>query len=79
MNHLFSLLFVASSTETALVKIHSNNTQAWSERINLKTAIKSLTVDTTENNIYFIKYQENPMIVIRLNAITGTLVSAQSQ
>ena len=57
---------------------NSNNTPAdWIFSVNVQPIMKSLTIDSDEQFVYFGIYK-NPLDVWRLSADTGSVVSAQS-
>ena len=65
------------SSSTAFAKITSNSCQIWSKSISLRIAMKSLEIDKSEKNLYFIILSLGMLTVGRLKTSDGTLVDAQ--
>ena len=77
--YLMYLLY-SSSYATVIRKISSSGTQSWIFAIALRPGIKSLVVDSFEQNVYFISGSgNNYSIVTRINANTGSIVDSQNQ
>ena len=77
---LYFMYYLSSAAATAFVKLNSDGTKAWSKSASFRTFIRSLTVDNTENSVYFIKNSGNIILIVgRLKASDGTLIDAQSQ
>ena len=74
----YSYSLYLSSYYTAIRKINQDGSLAWMAALSIIPIQKSLTVDALEQYVY-VSYSNNPLIVIRLAASTGSIVDAQSQ
>ena len=72
--------FYTYTQTTSIRKISSSGTQSWIFAIPLNPGIKSLAVDSLEQNVYFISGYGNIFsIVTRINTNTGSIVDSQNQ
>ena len=71
-------LFVNPSSTTAIRKINSDDSLAWMAAVTFQPMYKTLSIDSTEQNIYFAQYN-NPILVVQLLSTTGAIVSARTQ
>ena len=62
---------------TAIRKINQDGSLAWMAVLSITPTHKSLAVDTLELYVY-VSYANNPLIVVRLGASTGSIVDAQN-
>ena len=72
-NSLYYLYFVAP-LGTVVRKVNVSGSQTWVASFAFSPITKSLTVDATEQSVYFASF-ENPVVVIKLAASTGAIVS----
>ena len=70
------LLYVGSYS-AAIRKINQDGSLAWMAALSLTPNQKSLAVDALEQNVY-VNYSNYPLIIVRLEASTGSIVDAQS-
>ena len=71
-------LFVNTPSTTAIRKINSDNSLAWMTAVTFQPMYKTLSIDSTEQNIYFAQYS-NPILVVQLLSTTGAIVSSRTQ
>ena len=77
-NSLYYLyILYIGSYHTAIRKINQDGSLAWMAAYSFNLIQKSLAVDTSEHYA-FVSYSNNPLIVVRLEASTGSIVDAQS-
>ena len=65
------------SYSAAIRKINQDGSLAWMAALSLTPNQKSLAVDALEQNVY-VNYSNYPLIIVRLEASTGSIVDAQS-
>ena len=76
---LFLLFWLSTLTQsTTIRRIKTDDTLVWMMTVSLNPNIKSLAVDSSEQNVYFSSWS-NPINVVRLQANDGSFVSAQTQ
>ena len=66
-----------SPLSVVVARVNKDGTMAWTSSITTDIAMKSLSVDDLEQNVYYVKWV-TPTIVIRLRTSNGSFVSAQS-
>ena len=70
-------VYTGSSYNTGIRKINQDGSLAWMAALSFNPIQKSLAVDALELYAY-VSYANNPLIVVRLGASTGSIVDAQS-
>ena len=74
-NSLYFLYRVSFPNENAVVrKVDSSGSLTWMVSIAFTLVMKSLTVEAAEQNLYII-HSANPMVVVRMAASDGSIVS----
>ena len=74
----YSYSLYLSSYVTAIRKINQDGSLAWMAALSFNPIMKSLAVDALELYAY-VSYLNYPLIVVRLEASTGSIVDSQSQ
>ena len=69
---------VNTPDDWAIRKTNPDGSLAWMAVLSLIPIVKSLSVDTLEQNVYAARLS-NPLDVVRLGASTGSIVDAQTQ
>ena len=75
---LFLLFWLSTPIQSTIRRIKTDDTLVWMMTVSLNPNIKSLAVDSSEQNVYFSSWS-NPINVVKLQAKDGLFVSAQAQ
>ena len=75
---LYLLFLLSTPIQSTIRRIKTDDTLVWMVTVSLDPNIKSLAVDSSEQNVYFSSWS-NPINVVRLQAKDGSFVSAQAQ
>lgn len=73
-NSLYYSLEINSPKGTVIRRVNADGTQNWLVSFAFESIIKSLSIDSTEQNVYFWS-RTNPIVVLRLSASNGAIVS----
>ena len=76
-NSIYILYYETSPDTTVVRRINSDDSVSWMTAISFTPAMQSLSVDSTETNIYFAG-NTNPLYVSRLLASSGSIVDVQT-
>ena len=76
-NGLYYLYRIASNEAAVVRKMDSSNSEVWVSALPFTPITKSLSVDINEQSVLY-ALNDNPTTVVRLNAVSGALISAQS-
>ena len=68
---------VSSQSWTGVVKQYSDGSEAWTKAYSGTPAVKSLAVDSSDQYVYYGKY-ESILVIVKLNTVDGGFASAQS-
>ena len=67
-------MLTSTSDNTAIIRENESGSNVWMSSFALKPNMKSLSVDSTEKYLYFTGFMY-PLLVMRLSAADGTIVS----
>ena len=68
------MLWFVGSSSTAVRKVNADGSQAWMAALGFSPILKSMTVDTAEQNVYFAS-GGNPIAVVWLATSNGSIVN----